>query len=104
MKANNYTMLLERLLPEKFGVDGSVSKDTQQTWVNIMIEQSNLIEDRDFDRIYECLNSLDVDEIDTDITSASAAIIANYVDANMNIDEQCAVCFIAYSKKKKSKN
>lgn len=102
MNIKHFEAQLKALCPEKFGENGFLPKEIQQEWINAVKENIIELSGEDWDYISETLSRFDINGVDSDVIIASASILATDSDADMNTDIGSNVCFMLYSKKRKS--
>lgn len=102
MNIKHFEAQLKALCPEKFGENGFLPKEIQQEWINAVKENIIELSGEDWDYISETLSRFDIKGVDNDVIIASASILATDSDADMNTDIGSNVCFMLYSKKRKS--
>ena len=64
-----------------------------------MSENYSTFEGKDWNGIYEVLDSFKIDGVDAQIKKWTASAIADAEDADINTDEKVATIFFAYAKK-----
>ena len=81
-----------------FCADHSILPNVIDQWCDIVQSNYQKFEKRDFDGIFEAINSLAIVGVDEQIIKFTASAIAYYEDAEMNTDKGCSTVFMAYSK------
>lgn len=102
MNIKHFEAQLKALCPEKFGENGFLPKEIQQEWINAVKENIIELSGEDWDYISETLSRFNIKGVDNDVIIASASILATNSDTDMNTDIGSNVCFMLYSKKRKS--
>lgn len=92
-KINSIKAQIQALYPEC-----GISPERVDEWCDVLEKNYSKFEGKDFDGIYEILDSLRIATIDEEIVKASASAIAHIENAEMNIDKKAATVFMAVSK------
>ena len=94
MKINKIKAQLEMLSLKEY-----ITSEKMEEWCNVVSENYSTFEGKDWNGIYEVLDSFKIDGVDAQIKKWTASAIADAEDADINTDEKVATIFFAYAKK-----
>lgn len=84
---------------EAFCSESNILPEKLNEWCDVISLNYSMFKKNDWNGIYEILDSFKIDGIDEQIKQKTASIIADVEGADMNIDQNVATVFMAYTKK-----